>query len=793
MQRPDPRAPTPPHHHHHYAASAGGALLGPGAPHAPHSVAWAQTAGPGGAPQQEEPQPMHHARSSPALGPNSAPSVAAGPSGRLGRATADDVLPGLGGAWGQPRAGASGSAAAGFYPPVPGPLPLEGAPSRRVSCNADELVVAAAGGSRSSSGDLSAKRPHSADRVSPAAASAFHGAAAACTAAAIAAAAATAGAAAAAELPAAHSQSPVPYPAVPTLPGALSGASAASAPALAAGGSRLQISVSRIGSPPRGPLSAPGMSAAAGAVGAGGEAVGVPVLLLPPSASGEGPLPSITVVGRPAAEAAAMAAGTAAVPLEEIDVEGRSDGGAGGAAGLDEADIVATIVAAGGAAGARRRRGTSGGGGTDTEGEEDAGPAALPTEVRRRLRSHLGRMRTKRLRTWKDLSHSVASPRPSYWQVGTLALLALLLGAFLFMAGQYDYYALVVQQQRTADIAGGGTTGGVVGLPPAPPPSPPLAGAPGGVQTVVEPGQPSFGATPAGTGAITALNATAAPAPLDSPASPPPPSNVCTSVPWGPASLGSWLQFWRTAPGRSFSFDYLRAWGGRYAPDLAAGQWWRWVSSLALHQSSLHLLSNLALMLVLATYLEALYGFWRVLPVWLLAGVAGNMVSALFESACLLVVGASGAIFGLLGMYGADALRNWESIPLLWLRLVGMGAITAFMVALQLADKAHSGGVSHASHAGGFVAGLLVSLVVLPDFKARRAAKVTKMLESLGLQQHLPEPASPGGRHLYSFWQRHAWIKYGVYGIAAVVLGLELLAAPLYVYLKRWQGLTCDD
>lgn len=45
---------------------------------------------------------------------------------------------------------------------------------------------------------------------------------------------------------------------------------------------------------------------------------------------------------------------------------------------------------------------------------------------------------------------------------------------------------------------------------------------------------------------------------------------------------------------------------------------------------------------VLSTYLETMYGFWRLLPVWLAAGLAGNFASALLEAPCTLVVGASG-------------------------------------------------------------------------------------------------------------------------------------------------------
>ena len=54
------------------------------------------------------------------------------------------------------------------------------------------------------------------------------------------------------------------------------------------------------------------------------------------------------------------------------------------------------------------------------------------------------------------------------------------------------------------------------------------------------------------------------------------------------------LQIWGDDTDITFSFDALLLWGGRYAPDIfKEGQWWRWVSSLLLHQSFSHLLSNM--------------------------------------------------------------------------------------------------------------------------------------------------------------------------------------------------------
>ena len=62
-------------------------------------------------------------------------------------------------------------------------------------------------------------------------------------------------------------------------------------------------------------------------------------------------------------------------------------------------------------------------------------------------------------------------------------------------------------------------------------------------------------------------------------------------------------------------------------------------------------------------------------------------VSAFFEAPCTIVVGASGTVFGLLGMFLMDAALNFESIRLLWLRMLGMAACVALMVALQVGGQ----------------------------------------------------------------------------------------------------------
>ena len=93
----------------------------------------------------------------------------------------------------------------------------------------------------------------------------------------------------------------------------------------------------------------------------------------------------------------------------------------------------------------------------------------------------------------------------------------------------------------------------------------------------------------------------------------------------GPSTLAGWLNFWRGSSdsgmsANAFSFNYLRLWGGMYGPALAAGQTYRWLTSLALHQSFSHLLSNLVLFLILSGYLEHNYGTLRITTIFIVSG-----------------------------------------------------------------------------------------------------------------------------------------------------------------------------
>lgn len=100
------------------------------------------------------------------------------------------------------------------------------------------------------------------------------------------------------------------------------------------------------------------------------------------------------------------------------------------------------------------------------------------------------------------------------------------------------------------------------------------------------------------------------------------------------------------------------------------------------------------------------------------AGFGGNFFSAIFESPCTVVVGASGSIYAMMGLYVASCIVNFESIRYPFVKLLALLLLTGASLLLQFAQS--RGGavvVSGYSHLGGFVSGLCVGYLFLPNFK----------------------------------------------------------------------------
>lgn len=128
------------------------------------------------------------------------------------------------------------------------------------------------------------------------------------------------------------------------------------------------------------------------------------------------------------------------------------------------------------------------------------------------------------------------------------------------------------------------------------------------------------------------------------------------------------------------------------------------VSHAFLHGSLLHMAMNVTILLALGRFIADRYGDRTVLPVFLLTAIAGGAAFGLLATSRLPMVGASGAVFGFLGVWTA-----WD-----WHRHRKAGAPVGPVVRRVLVLVflnvvlwfALSGGLAWQAHLGGFAAGL---------------------------------------------------------------------------------------
>ena len=134
------------------------------------------------------------------------------------------------------------------------------------------------------------------------------------------------------------------------------------------------------------------------------------------------------------------------------------------------------------------------------------------------------------------------------------------------------------------------------------------------------------------------------------------------------------------------------------------GRWWTLLTAMYLHGSLLHILFNVLWIRQLGPAVQELYGSARLVVIFTVSGAAGFVVSNVVSS--YPTVGASGAIFGLLGAMVAYGRRRGGAFGAMVLRQYGQWALVLFMLGFFMS------GVNNLAHAGGFAGGFLTGLVL---------------------------------------------------------------------------------
>lgn len=168
-------------------------------------------------------------------------------------------------------------------------------------------------------------------------------------------------------------------------------------------------------------------------------------------------------------------------------------------------------------------------------------------------------------------------------------------------------------------------------------------------------------------------------------------------------------------------------WFSRQA--LAQGEWYRLVTSLVAHGGPLHLAFN-AIAIVSLSGLERQLGTLRYALVFLAAGVGGNLAQVLTSTTP--VVGASGAIFGLLGVLLAAA--PWTRLSFFGIPTPAALMLPAYAaVVLLVPGLEQLAPIAHFAHLGGLAVGVLAGVAYEPRHAVQNLAYPALAFLGVGL------------------------------------------------------------
>jgi rhomboid protease GluP len=136
---------------------------------------------------------------------------------------------------------------------------------------------------------------------------------------------------------------------------------------------------------------------------------------------------------------------------------------------------------------------------------------------------------------------------------------------------------------------------------------------------------------------------------------------------------------------------------------VVSGEWWRLISATFLHGGPDHIIGNLVSLYILGIACEQALGFTGVLAVYFVSALGGSIVSIALSPGPS--VGASGAIFGLMGAVILVLHRHRNT---LFVRDKRIGVVLAAWAGYTFLLGAISPMVDNGAHLGGFVAGALV-------------------------------------------------------------------------------------
>lgn len=163
--------------------------------------------------------------------------------------------------------------------------------------------------------------------------------------------------------------------------------------------------------------------------------------------------------------------------------------------------------------------------------------------------------------------------------------------------------------------------------------------------------------------------------------------------------------------------------GAQYGPLIKSGQWYRIITAMFMHGGFLHLAFNMYALYIIGNYAEGIYGTYRFITYYFITGIVGNVATHIFYYDSL-SVGASGAIFGLVGVLFGAGFR--KDTPFFLKPITGSALLPMIVINVVLGFIPGSG-INNAAHIGGLLTGILLGYA-LPVYDNYRSQKIWKVL-----------------------------------------------------------------
>lgn len=153
-------------------------------------------------------------------------------------------------------------------------------------------------------------------------------------------------------------------------------------------------------------------------------------------------------------------------------------------------------------------------------------------------------------------------------------------------------------------------------------------------------------------------------------------------------------------------------WGSNYSPLTLSGDWWRLISSMFIHFGIIHLVMNTYALYMAGVYLEPMLGKTKYILAYLCTGIIAGIVSLWWHRDSVNSAGASGAIFGMYGVFLALLFTNLipKRVRTSLLQSIGVFVVFNLIYGMQA-------GIDNAAHVGGLVSGIVIGFVYYSSLK----------------------------------------------------------------------------